>query len=134
MGQVRGGGGRWAGVRVGVAALLLLAFAGTARAQFPSEVHEGANKSLDAYTEALTWLPTLLTVVVVVGSLVLVLSVTARFYVRWSATTDPEKLALSDPWVRAHLDRLKTGAADDAPAQAGPEESAEGPPAIPRPE
>lgn len=32
-----------------------------------------------------------------------VLSLVVRFYVRHSAVTDPEKLALSDPWVRAHV-------------------------------
>jgi len=34
-----------------------------------------------------------------------VLSTAAWIYLRLSATTDPAKLAASDPWVRAHLSR-----------------------------
>jgi hypothetical protein len=39
--------------------------------------------------------------------LLAVLSLVTRAYLRLSATTDPEKLALTDPWVRANLDQLK---------------------------
>jgi hypothetical protein len=50
---------------------------------------------------------------VVVVSAVIAFKVALWFYSRASATTDPEKLAMNDPWIRAHLASQK--AEGDAP-------------------
>jgi hypothetical protein len=55
----------------------------------------------------------LVIVAMVVVPVVLALKAAAGLFTRMRATTDPEKLALSDPWVRAHLARRK--ADGDAP-------------------
>ena len=40
------------------------------------------------------------------------LALGTRAVLRLTAPTDPEKLALSDPWVRAHLDQLNAAQGD----------------------
>jgi hypothetical protein len=57
-----------------------------------------------------------------IGAAVLVVLslVTRAILGRW-ATTDPEKLALSDPWVRAHLDQMKAAQAGEPPPRGGQE-------------
>jgi hypothetical protein len=52
--------------------------------------------------------------VVVVGVLVL-LKVGLHVLTRMSSTSDPEKLAMSDPWVRAHLARQKAASEQPPP-------------------
>jgi len=59
-----------------------------------------------------TWF-VLAAVALVVVPVVIALKVAVGLYTRLSATTDPEKLARGDPWVRAHLARQKAGG--DAP-------------------
>jgi hypothetical protein len=44
---------------------------------------------------------------VVVGGVLVLLKVGLHVLTRMSSTSDPEKLAMSDPWVRAHLARQK---------------------------
>jgi hypothetical protein len=55
---------------------------------------------------------------------ILVLSFVTGVYIRWSATTDPEKLAKTDPWLRANWERWK--AAQEAnPSEISPTTPAE---------
>ena len=49
------------------------------------------------------------------------LALGTRAVLRLTAPTDPEKLALSDPWVRAHLEQLN--AVKDAPKDPGGQET-----------
>jgi hypothetical protein len=54
---------------------------------------------------------------IIVAALV-VLKVVSEFYLRASGPTDPEKLALTDPWVRAQRARERAaggGGSNDAP-------------------
>ncbi len=53
-----------------------------------------------------TWVG-LVVLAVIVVSAVTAFKVAIWLFCRVSATTDPEKLAMSDPWVRAHLARQK---------------------------
>jgi hypothetical protein len=48
------------------------------------------------------------------------LAVGARLYFRATRPTDPVKLALTDPWVRANLERFEAGATDAQPDDAEP--------------
>ncbi|HJZ54264.1 MAG TPA: hypothetical protein VKE74_04870 [Gemmataceae bacterium] len=49
----------------------------------------------------------------------IVLSVGSGVYIRLSATTDPQKLAASDPWIRAHLAQSRPGGSAHTPGHAG---------------
>jgi hypothetical protein len=60
----------------------------------------------------------LVLIALVVVPLVIAFKVAIWFASRMTATTDPEKLAMSDPWVRAHLARQK--ATGEGPAAEGP--------------
>jgi hypothetical protein len=46
-----------------------------------------------------------LLVVSIVAFMVVMFAVAARFWVRYSPTTDLQKLAMSDPWIRAYLEQ-----------------------------
>jgi hypothetical protein len=47
--------------------------------------------------------------------LLAVLSLVTRVYLRAKATTDPEKLARTDPWIRANLDQWKAAQPAEPP-------------------
>src|SRR5262249_38977680 len=117
MGQVQRG--VWSPLAVLVVAFWLLG-SGTIHAQtssskeptageFAKEVHkqmkeaEEYDPSFGGYLRlAESWaVVVVLTTIIVVVSVVL--TVIARIYLRMSTTTDPTKLAMSDPWIRAHL-------------------------------
>jgi hypothetical protein len=57
----------------------------------------------------------LIVIGVVVVSAGVAFKVALWFYSRAAGTTDPEKLAMSDPWVRAHLAKQKAEA-EEPPA------------------
>src|SRR5438105_3427792 len=113
MREVRGRRSRSVGwARVALATLLLGLAAGPARAQDGSEISKAGNKSLESYEEMVAFSITTFQVIVIVGVVVVLTSVAAGLYLRWTATTDPEKLARSDPWVQRNLDLLNTRPAD----------------------
>jgi len=62
-----------------------------------------------------SWVVFFVVAMVVVG-VVVVLKMGGSLWVRTSATTDLEKLAQNDPWIRDHLSRQKAGA--DSPTKA----------------
>ena len=71
------------------------------------EEAEASDPYFGEYTRLIkSWVFFTVVAVVVVGAVV-VLGVAVRFYLRMSSTTDPEKLAMSDPWIRAELARRK---------------------------
>jgi hypothetical protein len=41
----------------------------------------------------------------IIAFMIVMFAVAARFWVRYSPTTDLEKLAMSDPWTRAYLEQ-----------------------------
>jgi hypothetical protein len=65
-------------------------------------------------------------VFIVVGVTGMVLSWLTRLYVRNSATTDPARLALSDPWMRERLGQLQSPR-DGTPADQSPAGESEPP-------
>jgi hypothetical protein len=76
---------------------------------------EAAGPQFGEYTRLFkSWVFLTVVAVVVVGVAVVV-GVGVRVYLRMSTTTDPEKLALSDPWVRAELARRKAEADGNLP-------------------
>lgn len=95
----------WA--RVVLPLLLVVLGAGTARAGGPWVGEEQITHQFDW----LQYVMTGITVVTVLGAGILVLGVAVHVYVRWSRPADPLKVALSDPWVRANLERLGGDAA-----------------------
>jgi hypothetical protein len=119
--------------------VLLAAAAGEARGQFaqqqPPGWHPGPNvPDLDQFqaseetrrkTEFVTnmWLFGL-----IIGVAATILSVVAAVVVRCRATTDPRKLAMSDPWLRARLEAMNAAPSDNAPIvlaeEAAPADSA----------
>jgi hypothetical protein len=78
-----------------------------------------ANKAL-LYQEVLSWF--------VIGMFavggVTALAITARFFFKLARPGDPVQVALSDPWVRANLDRLKALEPGNAPVEEGPAKDA----------
>jgi hypothetical protein len=108
----------------GVAVVLAVAWAGTAPGQDAPPTYYPFSRPpeqppvqfqrepfrLDSALQATGWYG----VATLALGAITVLSLVTRFYVRHSTVTDPEKLARSDPWVRA---RLAAGAAD---GDAGP--------------
>jgi hypothetical protein len=121
---------QWVGtwVRVGLSALLLMTWGGTAHGQSIEQAQE-MNQNMEWYMEIFRWLGTGIFILGLVGAAVLVGMVAVRVYMRTSATTDPMKLALSDPWVRAHLEQWQ--AARSAPAEGAVAAPAEPTPAEP---
>jgi hypothetical protein len=87
--------------------------------QFEKELKEAENH--DPSTRKLvrffkSWVG-LVIIAVVVVSIAVALQVTVRLLSRASGSTDPEKLAMKDPWVRAQLARQK---ADESGASTDP--------------
>ncbi len=72
---------------------------------------------------SLIW--TVMIVVTCLGAGAIGLIAGVWLYLRFSPPTDPQQLAMSDPWIRAHLDKLPAGTPGEAPpaeAPAPPEE------------
>jgi hypothetical protein len=107
---------------------------GTARADFV-----GPSVNTDQIVHQFDWLEYVMTgisVLTVVGAGALGLGFGVHVYMRWTRPSDPLKVALSDPWVRAHLERLGDAAGAEAPGpenadgvQADPPTDGAGPPA-----
>jgi hypothetical protein len=121
MSQVRGGV-----VRQGLAALLLLAFAGAAQAQYTQMPTGPSDEGLERSMDTIFGLGRGAFIVIVVAGVAVLASVAIGFYVKRSATTDPRKIALSDPWIRAHMRQLEAEGKDvpsfDPPAEERPAE------------
>jgi hypothetical protein len=93
-----------------------MTWAGTAHGQTIQQV-EQANQNIASFSDMLVWIGTGIFVLGVVGGVVLVGMVAVRVYLRNSTTTDPLKLAMSDPWVRANLEQWQAARANGAPAE-----------------
>jgi hypothetical protein len=114
--------------RAGLIALLLMTWAGTAHGQ-PVEQMREMNENMESYVGLFRWFGTGLFILGIVGAVALVGMVAVRIYLHNSATTDPLKLAMSDPWVRAQLEKQQAAAAGGAPAEATTAPPAEAAPA-----
>jgi hypothetical protein len=95
-------------------AMLLALAVGTARAQpglSPAERERAANSakamndSLDAQFDAISAVVSFAIFGVVVAGFVVAAAVGTRWYLRMQAPSDPNQLAMDDPWVREHLSR-----------------------------
>ena len=102
MSQVRGGV-----ARVGLVALLLLAFAGAAHAQYTPMNTGPSDDGFEHAMDTIFGLGRGAFIVIVVAGVAVLASVAIGFYVKRSASTDPRKIALSDPWIRAHMEQLE---------------------------
>jgi hypothetical protein len=124
----------WVGV--GLSTLVLMTWAGTAYGQTIQQV-EQANQNIASFSDMLVWIGTGVFILGVVGGVVLVGMVAVRVYLRNSTTTDPLKLAMSDPWVRANLEQWQAAQANGTPSEGAaatpaepfPAEQADVPPA-----
>ena len=121
MSQVRGGV-----ARVGLVALLLLAFAGAAQAQSTSMPAGPSDDGLEQGLDVIFGLGRGAFILIVVAGVAVLASVAIGFYVKRSASTDPRKIALSDPWIRAHMEQLEAEGKDvpsfEPPAEERPAE------------
>jgi hypothetical protein len=93
-----------------------MSWGGTAHGQ-PIDQAQELTQNMESYAVAFRWFGTGIFVLGVVGAAVLVGMVAVRIYMHQSATTDPMKLAMSDPWVRAHLEQLQAAPPGSAPAE-----------------
>jgi hypothetical protein len=102
--------------------LMLAVPAGTAEGQYAPRIERlNIPDSSSEYLFVAGMIQKGLFFVGVVGVVVGVVSVAARFYIHRTATTDPAKLAQNDPWVRAYL-REKQGGTAAGPGPVGPPE------------
>ena len=111
------------------ALFLLLAVAGTAHGQYAPRIERlNIPDSSSEYLFVAGMIQKGLFFVGVVGVVVAVVSVAARFYIHRTATTDPAKLAQNDPWVRAYLREKQGGSAGGTAARPEPVSPPEAPP------
>jgi hypothetical protein len=73
------------------------------------------DKNRESFTNMFTWLAV---AGLVVGG-ILVMGMASGAFLRFRATKDPMKLAMSDPWIRAQMTQFDTGAAQGALAERG---------------
>lgn len=73
------------------------------------EMHEASEREARTYR----WNETAYLVLAAIVVALTLLSVVFGIYVRSSATTDPHKLAMSDPWLRAHLAQSSAAGGED---------------------
>jgi hypothetical protein len=106
--------GTW--VRAGLTALVLTAWAGPAHGQATEQVRE-MKRGVEALDEYIRVFGTGLVILGIVGAVALVGRAAIRVYLGHSATTDPLKLAMSDSWIRAQLEKRQAATARSAPAE-----------------
>jgi hypothetical protein len=113
---------------VGLPLLVLLTWGGSAQGQ-TLEQTQNIEHQMESYGEVIRTVGTGIFVLGIVVGFILVGMLAVRIYLRSSATTDPMKLAMSDPWMRANLERWQAAQAGGAPAEGAVATQAETSPA-----